>query len=57
MNNSDILVEVIEDTDDMPEGSRFYLEEVKDNYYIGLWVFMGGSYNVKVEKKYCKILK
>jgi hypothetical protein len=57
MNDTDTLVKIIEDTDDMPEGSVFYLEDVEGDYYLGLWASMGGTYEVKVEKKYCEIIK
>lgn len=53
----DILIEVIEDTDDIPKGSVFYLENITKDKYEGLWTSMMGSYYVSVDKKHCKIKK
>lgn len=42
-----------QDIDDLPEGSCIHVNKQDNVFYYGNHSSMGGSYSVKVEKKYC----
>lgn len=50
-------VEIINDKCSYPKGTVLQNVKQTERYYKGLWCSMDGTYNVKIRKDYCKIIK
>jgi hypothetical protein len=50
-----MIVTVTKEHNSLPEGSGVHVTRELKYTYVGIWVSMLGSYEVRVKKKHCKI--